>query len=69
MDYHRPYAAHVHVDGVDVGSIVWEAKHLLVSGLPDQVATTAKDIAEQLGGRFVLLTDFPESVNNQTADT
>jgi hypothetical protein len=51
VDYHRPYAAHVHVDGVDVGSIVWEANHLLVSGLPDQVTTTAKDIAEQLGGK------------------
>jgi hypothetical protein len=65
MEYRRPYAAHVSVDGSDVGSMIWEANHILMWGNAAAVVPIAKDISGRLNGRFLLRSEFPEQFDDQ----
>jgi hypothetical protein len=65
MQYHRPYAASVRVDGRNVGSMIWEANHILISGELDAIVSIAKDVAVQLQAKFLLSSEFPEQINDQ----
>jgi hypothetical protein len=65
MEYRRPYAAHVSVDGTDVGSMVWEANHILMWGNLVAVAPIARAVAARLNARFLLRSEFPEQIDDQ----
>lgn len=65
MEYRRPYAGHVSVGGSDVGSMIWEANHILMWGNAAAVAPIAQDIAAKLNARFLLRSEFPEHIDDQ----
>jgi hypothetical protein len=65
MQYGRPYAAYVRIDGQDVGSMVWEANHILISGELDAIASIAKGVAVGLQANFLLSSEFPEYIDDQ----
>jgi hypothetical protein len=62
MEYRRPYAAHV---SGDVGSMIWEANHILMWGNAAAVVPIAQDISGRLNGRFLLRSEFPEQFDDQ----
>ena len=58
MDYRRSYGAWVVVDGRQVGSIVWDADCLQVSGSADVVSSVAHEVARRLEARFWTMADL-----------
>lgn len=52
MLYDRPYAAWVVVDGSRIGSMIWEADCIHVSGADVRVSALAAELALRLGAVF-----------------
>ena len=66
MEYGRPYAAYVTTNHVVLGTMVWEANHIIVAGQLDAISPIALRIATELRGRFILESEFPAQFDDRT---